>query len=186
VGLGVVDGLKVGVRVQGADVSGGFGARNRHETPAGSGAPVGFQPASGPEGLRRRERSANGGNREGLRRRFRRPAGRRSRLCGRDEGAGHFRQIRPAVNVLRGADAATRLLPRVHRVAALLKRWLLALPPGFRGKSGGRKRSRSYCSAKRIDWSPSSRRRLSNWRRARYSMSWFAFGGASQGGRRAK
>ena len=36
------------------------------------------------------------------------------------------------VHVLRdqGADAATRLLPRVHRVAALLKRWLLGTPQG--------------------------------------------------------
>ena len=36
------------------------------------------------------------------------------------------------VHVLRGqgADAATRLLPRVHRVAALLKRWLLGTHQG--------------------------------------------------------
>ena len=36
------------------------------------------------------------------------------------------------VHVLRGqgADAVTRLLPRVHRVAALLKRWLLGTPQG--------------------------------------------------------
>ena len=37
-----------------------------------------------------------------------------------------------SVHVLRGqgADAATRLLPRVHRVAALLKRWLLGTHQG--------------------------------------------------------
>ena len=104
VGVRVWDGLKVGVRVRGADVSGGIGARNRHETPGGSGATVGCSPASGRDGLRRRERSGYGGTRDGVRRRFRRGEGCRGGLAGGNEGAGDFRQIRPAVGVLTGAD----------------------------------------------------------------------------------
>ena len=68
----VWDGLKAGVRGWEADVSGGIGARNRHKTPGRSGATVGFQAASGRDGLRRRERSGYGGTRGGFRRRFRR------------------------------------------------------------------------------------------------------------------
>jgi hypothetical protein len=43
----VWDGLKTGVRERGAGVSGGIGSGNRHETPGGSGAAVGFQAAQG-------------------------------------------------------------------------------------------------------------------------------------------
>src|ERR1017187_8724084 len=104
VGVRVWDGLKVGVRVRGADVSGEIGARNRHETPGRSGATIGFEPAIGRDGLRRRGKSGYGGARGLVRRRFRRGEGGRGGLAGGNEGAGDFRQIRPAVGVLTGAD----------------------------------------------------------------------------------
>ena len=103
-GARVWDGLKAGVPVRGTDVSGEGRARNRHETPGGSGATAGFQPVSGRDGLRRRERSGNGGTRGGLRHRFRRGEGCRGGLTGGNDRAGDFRQIRPAVDVLTGAD----------------------------------------------------------------------------------
>ena len=62
----------MGGRQECGAVSGGFGARNRPETPGDSGATVGCLPASGRDGLRRREKSGYGGNLQRLRRRFRR------------------------------------------------------------------------------------------------------------------
>jgi hypothetical protein len=55
----------VGVRVRGADVSGGIGARKRHATPGGSGATVGCSPENGRDEQRRREKFGNGGTRDG-------------------------------------------------------------------------------------------------------------------------
>ena len=92
------------MRARGADVRGGIGTRNGHETPGGSGAKAAFQAASGRDGLRRRERSGYGGTQGEVRRRLRRGEGCRGGLAGGHEGAGDFRQIRPAVNVLTGAN----------------------------------------------------------------------------------
>ena len=107
-GVRVWDRLKVAVRVRGAGVSGGSRARNRHETPGASGGTGGFRSASGRDGLRMRERSAYGGTRGGVRRRFRSGEGGRGGLGRGNEGAGDFRQIRPAVDVLTGADEDCR------------------------------------------------------------------------------
>src|ERR1017187_9367957 len=62
----------------------GTGARNRLETPGGSGATVIFQPASGGDGLRRRERSGYVGTGGKVRRHFRRGEGCRGRVSRRE------------------------------------------------------------------------------------------------------
>ena len=74
------------------------------EMPGGSGATGGFPLPGGREGRRGREGSGYGGTRVWVRRRFRQGAGGRGGLADGNEGAGDFRQIGPAVDVLTGAD----------------------------------------------------------------------------------
>ena len=72
--------------------------------PGSSVETVSFPPLGGRDGRRGRERSGYGGTRDWVRRRFRRGAGGRGGLAGGNEGAGDFRQICPAVDMLAGAD----------------------------------------------------------------------------------
>ena len=74
------------------------------EMPGGSGATVNSWPFGGREGRRGREGSGYDGTRVWVRHRFRRGGGGRGGLADGNEGAGDFRQIGPAVDVLTGAD----------------------------------------------------------------------------------
>ena len=51
-------------------------------------------------------------------------------MAARPHGADHVYQHRAVCLIHRGKQAATQELPRVHRIAALLKRWLLGTHHG--------------------------------------------------------